>query len=72
MELLQCNIEFALPVPQKLRKVADRAKALEEIVAQLEETLAKREEDHKAQIVELEACPPGTPQAEKEARIEAL
>ena len=43
LEIPQCNIEFALPVPQKLRKVADRAKALEETVAQLEETLANRE-----------------------------
>ena len=63
LELPQSNIEFALPVPQKLRKVANRAKALEETVAQLEETLAKREEDHKVQITELEAHPPGTPQA---------
>ena len=72
MELPQCNIEFTLPVPQKLRKVADRAKALEETVAQLEETLAKREEDHKVQIAKLEAHPPGTTQAEKEERIEAF
>ena len=72
LELPQCNIEFTLPVSQKLRKVVDRAKALEETIAQLEETLAKREDDHKAQIAELEARPPGTPPAEKEARIEAL
>ena len=30
------------------------------------------EEDHKAQIVELEARAPGTPQANKEARAEAF
>ena len=38
----------------------------------MEETVAKMEEDHKAQIVELEARPPGTPQADKEARVEAF
>ena len=41
MELPQCNIEFALPLPQKVRRVTDRAKALEEIVT-------KMEEDHRA------------------------
>ena len=30
------------------------------------------EEDHKAQIAELEARTPGTPQADKEARVEAF
>ena len=48
MELPQCNIEFALPLTQKVRRIADRAKALEEIVT-------KMEEDHKVQIAELEA-----------------
>ena len=43
LELPQCNIEFALPLTQKVRRVADRAKALEE-------TVTKMEEDHKAQI----------------------
>ena len=61
MELPQCNIEFTLPLPHKVRRVADRAKALEEIVTRMEETVAKMEEDHKAQITELEARPPGTP-----------
>ena len=65
LELPQCNIEFALPLTQKVRRVADREKALEE-------TMAKMEEDHKAQIVELEARAPGTPQEEKEARAEAF
>ena len=50
---------------QKVGRVADRAKALEEIVI-------KMEEDHKAQIAELEARPTGTPQADKEARVEAF
>ena len=48
LELPQCNIEFALPLTQKLRRIVDRAKALEE-------TVVKMQEDHKAQIVELEA-----------------
>ena len=48
MELPECNIEFSLPLTQKVRRIADRAKALEE-------TVVKMEEDHKAQIVELEA-----------------
>ena len=65
LELPQCNIEFALPLTQKVRRVADRAKALEE-------TVTKMEEDHKAQITELEARAPGTPQADKEARTEAF
>jgi len=72
LELPQCNIEFALPIPQKVRRVADREKALEEIVTRMEEIVTKMEEDHKAQIVELEARPPGTPQVDKEARVEAF
>ena len=48
LELPQCNIEFALPLPQKVRRVADRAKALEEIVTRMEETVAKMQEYHKA------------------------
>ena len=65
MELPQCNIEFSLPLTQKVRRVVDRAK-------DLEETVAKMEEDHKAQIVELEARAPSTPQADKEARVDAF
>ena len=48
MELPQCNIEFALPLPQKVRRVADRAKALEETVTRMEEIVAKMEEYHRA------------------------
>ena len=48
LELPQCNIEFALPLPQKVRRVADRAKALEETVTRMKETTAKMEEDYKA------------------------
>ena len=65
MELPQCNIDFSLPLPQKVRRVADRAKALEEIVA-------KMEEDNRGQIAELEARAPGTPQEDKEAKVEAF
>ena len=39
LELLQCNIEFALPLTQKVRRIADKAK-------DLEETVVKMEEDH--------------------------
>ena len=38
----------------------------------MEEIVAKMEEDHKVQIAELEAIPPSTPQADKEARVEAF
>ena len=55
MELPQCNIEFALPVPQKLRRVADRAKALEETVVRMDEVVARMKADHEVQIIELEA-----------------
>ena len=65
MELPECNIEFALPLTRKVRRVADRAKALEE-------TVGKMEEDHRAHIAELEARAPGTPQVDKEAREEAF
>ena len=41
-------------------------------MTRMEETVAKMEEDHKAQIAELEARAPGTPQADKEARVEAF
>ena len=34
--------------------------------------MTKMEEYHKAQIAELEARPPGTPQEDKEARVEAF
>ena len=54
-----------MPLMHKVRRIADRAKALEEIVT-------KMEEDQKAQIAELEARAPGTPQEEKEARSEAF
>ena len=65
LELPQCNIEFALPLTQKVRRITDRAKALEE-------TVVKMEEDHKAQIAELEARALGTPEADKEVREQAF
>ena len=65
LELPQCNIYFYLPITQKVRRIVDREKALEE-------TMVKMEEDYRAQITELEARAPGTPQADKEARAEAF
>ena len=38
----------------------------------MEETVAKMEENHKAKIAELVARPPGTPQVDKEAKVEAF
>ena len=67
MELPQCNIEFTLPVPQKLRRVADRAKALEETVTRMDEEVARRKEDHEVQIAELEARLRDTSQADQKA-----
>ena len=61
LELPQCNIEFSLPLTQKVRRIADREKALEE-------TVVKMEGDHKVQIFELEARAPGTPKVDKEVR----
>ena len=72
LELPQCHIEFALPLPQKVRRVADRAKALEETVARIEEATTNMEEDHRAQIDELEAHARDTSQEDKQARVEAF
>ena len=72
LELPQCNIEFALPVPQKLRRVADRAKALEETVTRMDVEVAKMKADHEVQIAELEARIQDTSQADQKARVEAL
>ena len=65
LDLPKCNIDFSLPLPHKVRRIADRAKALEE-------TMAKMEEDHKVQIAELEARAPSTPEADKETRAQAF
>ena len=54
-----------MPLTQKVRRIADRAKALEE-------TMAKMEEDHKAQIAELKARAPGMLEVDKEARVQAF
>ena len=67
MELPQCNIEFSLPVPQKLRRVADRAKALEETMARMDEEVEKMKADHEVQIAELEARIQDTSQADQKA-----
>ena len=55
LELPQCNIEFALLVPQNLRRVVDRAKDLEETVTRMDEEVARIKADHEVQIAELEA-----------------
>ena len=55
LELPKCNIEFAEDTPQKLRKVADREKALEDIVVRMDEEVARMKADHDVQIAELEA-----------------
>ena len=65
LELPQCNIDFSLPLMQKVRRIVDRAK-------DLEETMVKMEEDYKVQIAELEAQALGTPEADKEARVYAF
>jgi len=72
LELPQCNIEFALPVPQKLRRVADRAKALEETMVRMDEVVARMKAEHEVQITELEARIQDTSQADQKARVEAL
>ena len=50
LELPNCNIEFALPTPEKLQRVAERAKVLEETVAKMDEKVAKIKADHDMQI----------------------
>ena len=45
---------------------------MEETVTGMEETVAKMEEYHRAQIAKIEARAPGTPQEDKEARVEAF
>ena len=67
MELPQCNIEFALPVLQKLRRVADRAEALEETVTRMDVEVARMKADHEVQITELEVCIRDTSQADQKA-----
>ena len=64
-KLPQCNLEPELPVTQKVRRIAEREKALEE-------EKAKLEEDYKAQIAELKARVPDTSEADKEARTQAF
>ena len=53
-----------MPTPQKLRRVVDRAKALEETVVRMDEVLARMKVDHKVQITELEARIRDTSQAD--------
>ena len=53
IELPNCNIEFALPTPEKLQRVAARAKVLEQTVAKMDEKVARIKADHEMQITEL-------------------
>jgi hypothetical protein len=64
-ELPQCDIQSELAVTQKVRKIADRAKALEE-------EKAKMEEEYKEKIAALEAQQPATPEAVQEAHVQAF
>ena len=64
-EMPQCDIKPKLEITQKVRKIADRAKALEE-----EKT--KIEEDYKARIAILEENRPLTPEELQEARVQAI
>ena len=56
---------YELSLQKTMPKMIESAKALED-------TVVKMEEDHKVQIVELEARAPGMPEAEKEARAQAF
>ena len=67
LELPKCNIEFALPTPQKLRRVADRAKALEETVVRMDEEVARIKAYHEGKITEIEARIRDTSQADQKA-----
>ena len=64
-ELPQCDIKPELAMNQKIRKIADRAKALEE-------EKAKMEEEYKEKIVALEASRPLTQEAIQEARVQSF
>ena len=72
LELPSCNIEFAEDTSQKLRKVANRAKALEDTVVKMDEEVARMKADHDTHITELEARARDTSQEEQRARIEAF
>ena len=72
MELPKCNIEFTLPTPQKLRRVADKAKALEETVVRMDEEVARLKEEHKEQIAEIEARLRDTAEADQKERVESF
>ena len=72
MELPKCNIEFALPTPQKLRRVADREKALEETVVRMDEEVARLKSEHEVQIADLEARIRDTLEADQKERVEAF
>ena len=64
-ELPQCDIEPELLATQKIRKIAARAKALEEEKANMEV-------EYKERIVVLEASQPVNPEAAQEERVQAF
>jgi hypothetical protein len=64
-ELPQCDIRPELEITQKIRKIAERAKAIEE-------EKKKMEEEYEARIAALEANKSPTPEEIQEARVQAF
>ncbi len=64
-ELPQCDIKPELEITQKIRKIAERAKALDE-------EKSKMEEEYKAKIAILEENRPLTAEEAQEARVQAI
>ena len=64
-ELPQCDIKPELEITQKIRKIAERAKALDE-------EKSKMEEEYKAKIAALEESRPLTQEEVQEARVQAI
>ena len=64
-ELPQCDIKPELEITQKIRKIAERAKALDE-------EKNKMEEEYKAKIAALEENRPLTQEEIQEARVQAI
>ena len=64
-ELPQCDIQPELAITQKIRKIADRAKALEE-------EKIKMEEEYKERIAVLEENRPLTQEEIQDARVQAI
>ena len=64
-ELPQCDIKPELEITQKIRKIAERAKALDE-------EKSKMEEEYKAKIASLEENWPLSAEEAQEARVQAI